>query len=113
MDENKRVRTRVEFPVQVEVKTAAGTTSFAECGDISMNGIFLYTLDPLPVGDVGEICISVGSGLERKEVRALFEVVRVVAPGSDLKESGMGLLFAGIDPDSSITLFNIIRYQSV
>jgi hypothetical protein len=51
------------------------------------------------------------SGKEQTLVKTLAEVVRVAE--SDEPQSGMGLIFVDLDPDSSIALYNIVKYHTL
>lgn len=107
---NQRIRPRVPFETDVSFEVDGQVMSGLESYDVSMNGIFLVTQNPLPLGRVGVVTLSLSSGEERVVVKARAEVVRVVT--SDGSPSGMGLVFVDLDPDSSIALFNIVKFHT-
>lgn len=106
---NQRLRTRVPFETEVAFVVDGQPISILASYDVSMNGIFLATQNPLPLGSVGEVTVSLSSGKEQILVKTLAEVVRVVTSG---EEPGMGLIFVDLDPDSSIALFNIVKHHT-
>lgn len=105
----RRQRKRIPVSLNVLLQVGEQHLTFTESRDVSMSGIFLLTETPLPEGTEGELSIRLESGEEHLRIRSGFEVVRVIPPGEETP--GMGLAFTGLDPDSSIHLFNLIRYQ--
>jgi len=79
--------------------------------DISMSGMSLQTAEIENIGTTGEIVIHLICGEEKKEIHALCRVVRHILPAAEHSVKGMGLEIVRIDPDSSILLYNLIRYQ--
>ncbi|MFH1216843.1 MAG: PilZ domain-containing protein [Pseudomonadota bacterium] len=106
----KRKRPRVDFSIDAVFETGENIRTDHQCEDISMSGVFLRTSEPFPVGSVGNLLLVLECGDERVEVRAQCRVTRVVVGESD-KPSGMGLEFVSLDSDSSIALFNVVKYQ--
>jgi hypothetical protein len=108
--EERRRFPRVDFVVQAVFETQGQVRRDHQCENISMAGLFLRTDAPLPVGTRGSLLIVLECGEERLEVRAACEVSRVVQPGSG-RAAGMGLQYLRLDPDSSLALYNVVRYQ--
>ena len=107
---NQRHRLRVPFETHVSfVVDGQALLGLASC-DISMNGIFLFSDDPLPIGCVGDIVISLSDGTETIKVQAQGKVVRRV--DVEGAQKGMGIEFQALDTESSITLFNIVKYHT-
>ena len=106
----KRRRERVNAQLTITVTTALGQELFTETRDISMNGLFITTPRPYAVGTSGSLEMLLLCGDERLSVSAGF-IVRRSLSAADNEYAGMGLEFTLIDSDSSIHLYNIIRYQ--
>ena len=79
-------------------------------GEVTCLALDLLTDAPLPVGTVGTVLIVLESGQDRLEVRCQCKVARVVGK-KDGASAGMGLEYVVLDPDSSLTLYNVIKYQ--
>jgi hypothetical protein len=107
---NLRTRIRAPFETDVSFVVNEQAVSGFVSHDVSMNGIFLATQHPLPLGSIGQLTITLFSGKEQTLVKTLAEVVRVAE--SDEPQSGMGLIFVDLDPDSSIALYNIVKYHT-
>jgi len=75
-----------------------------------MSGLFLCTDTPLPLGTIGQLQIVLECGEDCLEVRSKSKVVRIVNDESG-KPVGMGLEFIDLDSDSSLNLYNVIKYQ--
>ncbi len=101
----KRKWARVPYVIDVQLKITGKKLYYSVTQNISMKGVFLKTEEVLPKGTSGEIIINLEFGQTKIQVKADFTVVRS-------ETDGMGLNFTSIDPDSSITLYNIIKYQS-
>jgi len=106
----KRRYPRVDFVVQASFTAEGLVRTDHRCENISMSGLFLRTDAPLPVGTRGNLLIVLACGEERIEVRADCKVSRVMGTASG-KAFGMGLEYVGLDPDSSIALYNVVKYQ--
>lgn len=106
----KRNRPRVDFNIETVFETENQVHRSDRCENISMSGIFLRTEDPLPVGTTGRITITLTCGESRLEIKGECRVVRQEAAGGE-EMAGMGLEFTDIDSDSSINLFNVVKYQ--
>lgn len=103
------MRSRVPFETTVSFVVNGETLTGLSSCDVSMSGIFLITPNPLPLGTVGEVTLVLTSGEEEVRVQSQAEVVRVTADGD---MPGMGLAFVDLDPDSSIALYNIVKYHT-
>jgi len=101
---------RVDFVVQASFTAEGLVRTDNRCENISMSGLFLRTDAPLPVGTRGNLLIVLECGEERIEVRAECKVSRVVGEKSG-NAFGMGLEYVSLDPDSSIALYNVVKYQ--
>jgi len=100
---------RVPFTINLALTTGGGTRNYGETHDISTGGIFAVTDDPMEIGTKGDFVIHLGSeDTEGIEVKGGFEVVS----HSD-KEGlrGMGIHFRDLGEQSSIHLYNIVRYN--
>ena len=106
----RRKRPRVDFVIKVVFETKDQVREDLQCENVSMSGLFLRTDAPLPVGTVGTVLIVLESGQDRLEVRCQCKVARVVGK-KDGASAGMGLEYVVLDPDSSLTLYNVIKYQ--
>ncbi|MCB2182000.1 MAG: PilZ domain-containing protein [Desulfobulbaceae bacterium] len=106
----KRKHVRVEFIIRAIFETEGQIREDLQCRNISMSGLFLRTENPLPVGTRGNLLIVLECGENRLEVRAESKVARVVGSDNGLPW-GMGLEYVRLDPDSSLNLYNVIKYQ--
>jgi len=112
MTTEKRKRKRVSFIIQTEFIPDSGERIYPLIQDLSMNGLFLQTEGRPGLGTKGKIEILLQCGNEEKKLSAQCRVIRHVAPSPQNPIGGVGLEIYEIDPDSSILLFNIIKYQT-
>ena len=110
MTKERRRHPRVDFVVQASFAAGSQLRTDHQCENISMSGLFLRTDAPLPVGTLGKLLIVLVCGEERIEVRAECRVSRVMGAASG-QAFGMGLEYVSLDPDSSIALYNVVKYQ--
>ena len=109
-DDNKRIRERVPFEIE-DVFTHDGTSYTCKCENISMSGVLLDSTEFFPIGTAGTLLITLKSGTEFLEVKGACHVARVIPSANDYFE--LGLEFESLDSESSIVLFNMVRYQKV
>lgn len=110
MSVERRNRPRVDFTIQVTFDIEDRHLHDLQCENISMSGLFLRTDAPLPLATVGQLSIVLECGEDRLEVRSKSKVVRIVSDESG-KIIGVGLEFIDLDSESSLNLFNVIKYQ--
>ncbi|VAX15892.1 hypothetical protein MNBD_NITROSPINAE02-1274 [hydrothermal vent metagenome] len=114
-EETNRRRKRVHFETKITLLFEQKEYVFQRTFDVSMNGIFVKTVKPLPMGAIMPFKMTLSVGMRREEVKGRCEVVRIVSLDDGLSDSergaGMGLSFIEIDPDSSEILYNIVRYN--
>ena len=108
---NKRVHKRVPFEVKVHFDTAVEQIRSHRLLDISMTGCFFETDTPLPQGTLGTIKLYLDSGEQHIVISANGKVIRSLATDIHSK-GGLGIEFTEIDTESSIHLFNVIKYQA-
>jgi Tfp pilus assembly protein PilZ len=77
--------------------------------DISVDGMFLYTENPAPVGDYPRLTFSVG---EMKDVTVTAKVVWVSPPGS-ASGSGMAVQFLELPSLLKETILKVVNRFSV
>ena len=100
---------RVPFTIHLALVTGGKTMEYGETHDISTGGIFAVTEDPMEIGTKGDFVIHLGSeDAEGIEIKGGFEVVS--QSGKD-GINGMGIQFKDLDEESSIHLYNIVRYN--
>ena len=100
---------RVSFTIHLALTVGGKTHDYGETHDISTGGIFAVTDDPMEIGTTGDFVIHLGSeDAEGIEIIGGFEVVS--HSGKD-GMSGMGIHFMDLDEQSSIHLYNIVRYN--
>ncbi len=107
-DNDSRMRERVPFEIEA-VFTHQGKSYTCSCENVSMSGVMLASEELFPVGLAGSISIVLRSGSEQLEVKGQCHVVRVVTSVDSLNQ--IGIEFDAMDSESSIVLFNMIRYQ--
>jgi len=107
---NKRKRTRVPFDVDVHFNTAEEQIRSKKLQDISMSGIYFESETIVPLDTTGTVKLYLESGEQTIIITANGKVVRSI-PAELNSPGGIGIEFTEIDTDSSIHLFNVIRYQ--
>ena len=110
--DEKRGRKRVVYRIEAKIELENRTVNYSNVHDISMSGIFLESDNPLDIGTKGRITIHLKSGDREEEIKSGFTVSRVVDEAGEKQPAGFAIVFSDLDPDSSILLFNIIKYQS-
>jgi len=103
--EEKRVRERVVYIIDTTFILPNGKNISCTIQDISMSGFYMVTMNPQPVGTEGKLKIILRLGETVKTVIASCRVTRT-------DNKGMALAITQIDQDSSIILFNMIKFQS-
>lgn len=111
MRAERRRRKRVEY--QVEIQYAfEGEWRQAKSINISMSGLLLEVERELRVGEIGKIRIVKDSIKDEALVAANVEVVRA-GNGEDADAAHeVALRFTRMDFESSVNLFQVIRYNS-
>lgn len=109
-NEEKRGRERVDFKISSVFETEDGRTFDCLLKDISMSGFFIQTGHTQPEGKKIEIHIELTSGRDKQTVNAKCTVIRSVKK-QELNQSGMALNIQQMDQNSSIVLFNMVKYQ--
>ncbi len=108
----KRERLRVDYVIGTEFILENGEKLNCIIRDISMGGAFLLTEHPLPAQSKGQLKITLRCGEEKKEVLAHCVVIRSADQNVNLQEKGMAVQILEIDPDSSIILYNVVKFQA-
>lgn len=112
-DSSKRERARVHFESSIVLTHDGRELAYQRTHDISMNGVYVLTAKPLPLGLEAGFELTLSVGMRQDVIKGRCEVVRVVSLDDGLSEEapgpGMGLKFTEIEPDSSVTLYRIIR----
>lgn len=106
MGEEKRKRTRVAFETRVALK--AGETrivSDASSRDISLQGMFVRTDQPLAVGTACDMEILLTGSSSRLSIRVQGRVARQGA-------AGVAVVFDSLDVDSYYHLKNLLLYNA-
>ncbi|MBI5813986.1 MAG: PilZ domain-containing protein [Nitrospinae bacterium] len=114
-EEGKRGRRRVRFLTEIEVESAGKSATYKRTHDVSMNGVFVSTARPLPIGTKGKFTLVLSAGMRKEKISGTYEVVRHVPIDEGLSDpdqgGGMGLKFVEIDPEGSELLFQVIQYN--
>lgn len=101
-----RDTTRAPFTTDVRLRfDRLGGAVSAETADISMEGMFVKTAEPRPVGTLVQFEFDFDDG---ETVQGLGDVVWVRARGSENKPAGMGIQFRYVDPKSREHVFKIV-----
>lgn len=95
---------RVPFQVVGTVVASDGRSFKGQIGNLSMNGLFLLTLEQLPMGEAVEIHISLSGSDPEISVAFSGRVSRI-------QDDGIGFHFEKVDLDSYTHLKNIIAYN--
>ncbi len=110
MTSNKRKRTRVPFDVDVHFDTPEEHIRSSKLLDISMSGLYFETDTVVPLDTRGTVKLHLESGEQSILITANGRVTRSI-PVEINEPGGLGIEFTEIDTDSSIHLFNVIKYQ--
>ncbi len=107
----RRERPRVHYFVDATVELEAEWHQ-AECRNISMGGMLLYTEGSVPMGARGKVKIDQQCGDEKMCIAADIEVIRVTEVNDQDGGYEIGVKFISLEAGNSIDLMNIVRYQS-
>ncbi len=107
---DKRKFKRVDYTIQAVLEMDGSSQVYLQTRDINMHGIFLETDKPLAIGTTGKLNIHLQCGSQSEYIHASFKVVRHQKAKAD-QPAGMGVEFTDIDSDSSITLFNMVKFH--
>jgi hypothetical protein len=102
--DNQRGMTRVNFETKVVISVDGKDLPAAESKDISLNGIFV-NIKGFEVGKECTIKITLSGASSKLRIETKGKVVRVT-------DSGAGIIFTMIDPDSFLHLLNIIAINT-
>ena len=102
--DNQRGMTRVNFETKVIISVDGKELPEAESKDISLNGIFV-NIKGLEVGKECTIKVTLSGSSSKLMIETKGKVVRVT-------DSGAGMVFTMIDPDSFLHLLNIIAINT-
>ena len=105
---NKRKFDRVTFRIAITLTIDGNTVHYTKTHDISMNGIFVVTDETLPLDTEGDFEIVLAPGREGIAIKGSFKVVNIFEKRG---EKGMGLHFMKVDPDASVELYRVVKYN--
>ena len=108
----KRERKRVDYVIGTEFIFTDGTELKGILRDISMGGAFLITENHHEGNTRGKLKIHLNCGNQDKEIQADCLILRTVNGQEDPTKNGIAVQIVDIDPDSSITLYNVVKYQT-
>lgn len=113
--EGPRRQKRVPFTAPIRLTHDDETVEYPKTGDLSMKGVFVQTVRPLPVGTVGRFALLLEAGMRQECIEGAFEVVRVVSVDDGFSEDengpGMAVKFKEIGDDSSLLLYEVVRHN--
>lgn len=104
IEDNQRGMTRVNFETMVIISVDGKELPETESKDISLNGIFV-NIKGLEVGAECDIKLTLSGASSKLMIKTKGKVVRVT-------DSGAGIVFTMIDPDSFLHLLNIIAINT-
>jgi hypothetical protein len=107
---NNRKRKRINYHVSVQL-TLDDRILSGHCENLSMSGMLITTSQEVPQTLRGKVEICQTLGENSLVVESGFQVIWTKR-NQEKQVFLAGLNFHGLDPDSSITLYNMIRYQS-
>jgi len=111
-NKEKRKRNRVDFIISAKLTAEDGNKYSPQVQNISMDGLYVSLDEIIPVGTSGKVKILLVFGESKLKVNAEFNVVRVDESKDKVNKYGIGLHFTSIEPESSITLYNMVKYQT-
>ncbi|MBF0171571.1 MAG: PilZ domain-containing protein [Nitrospinae bacterium] len=110
-----RRQKRVPFTARIVLSHPGGETEYPRTVDISMKGVFVRTVRPLPLGTAGRFALLLEAGMRRERIEGAYEVVRVVPVDDGFSDAetgaGMAVKFGAVDPESSLLLYDVVRYN--
>ncbi len=106
----RRKYPRVHLSIKV-VNLESGNFSYYQATNLSMGGMFIKSVEPLPAGTKLEFSFSLN---ENKEINASGRVVRVQTHSNrpDSPPSGMGIKFDPLDSDSARAIADFISKKT-
>ncbi len=105
----KRQRRRVAFINDCRLKAGPDMFLISEIRDLSMDGLAVFTDWQPETGTIAGLELKLAVGRQRKTIKAQCQVCRHFEEDG---KSGIGLKIVTISETDSITLFNIVKYQS-
>ncbi len=110
-----RRQKRVHFTTRILLTHQKTVTEYPKTSDISMNGVFVRTVRPLALGSTGRFTLILEAGMRQERIEGDYEVVRVVSVDDGFSDdetgAGMAVKFAAIEPESSLLLYEVVRYN--
>jgi len=111
----RRNRRRVGFETTISLKIGDKTYNYDRTYDISMNGVFVSTAQPLDLGVEARFVMKLAVGMRSEMIKGSCLVVRTISFDDGLSGEtpgpGMALKFTDMDDDSSAMLYQIIRHN--
>ncbi|MCZ6636101.1 MAG: PilZ domain-containing protein [bacterium] len=97
--------TRVQFNLGVQIQLPNFNHFSVESRDLSLNGIFVASDTPLPIGTACQITLFPAAGLGVPSFHMMGEVIRV-------EETGLGIKFTEIPQGSKYHLYELMLSQT-
>ncbi len=108
----KRTRKRVPFVIKAVITAENNDRVETVAQNISMSGLFLRGEKEIPLHTTGRINITLEFGSQKLALNMKGEIVRLQKPRKKGDKYGIAVNITEIDPDSSITLFKMVQFQS-
>jgi type IV pilus assembly protein PilZ len=105
---DKRAAQRVPVMWSVDCETEQ-TFLYASITNISVLGIFVATIDPLPVGTEMTLRFATAGSAEPFVLRGRVQWLNELRPDGDDVNPGMGIQFIGISPEDRERLVETIH----
>ncbi len=114
-DKARRKCARVGFETTISLEVGDKTYNYDRTYDVSMNGIFVSTAQPLDLGVTARFVMKLAVGMRNEEIKGSCLVVRTISFDDGLSGEtpgpGMALKFTDLDDDSGAMLYQIIRHN--
>ena len=104
----KRKEPRIPIQLKVDVESPNEHYLFEYSSNLSQNGIFIQSTDPLPAGTLVNIQFSLP---EAPLIRTRGEVIWVNE--DEEEEPGMGVKFIGLKEDDRETILNCLKKLAI
>ena len=105
--EERRNKMRVSLRTEVVLKFGdREIAAKSHSKDISLNGIFVYTDQKLPVGSFCNLGIMLSGSSSELSLKMIGKIARE-------GEDGLGIAFESVDVDSYFHLKNIVKYNII
>jgi len=111
-----RAQPRVRFRAPAVITAGGVEHHYPRTGDAGMDGVFISTVRPLPLGTRGRFSIRLSAGMRREAIEGECQVARVIGVDDGLcggePGPGMRIEFLSLDGESAELLRMVMAFNS-